>query len=178
MADGLNFEEIYQEYKQMVYLLALKIVPISEDAEEITQDTFVKVYASLQNFKGNSSLKTWIFRIATNVALSHLQAKKRKKRFAFWVSYDEPTSGGLKREFMDFVNPEKHFESQERLKSIYHEIDQLPPKQKIALIYYKLEQMPIAEVAEMIGISVKGVETLVFRAKKTLGDRLTPLKEK
>ena len=68
-----NFEEIYHQYNMLVYNLALNYLHNTEDAEEITQDVFVKVYQSIENFKSNSSLKTWIYRITINQSLDFIK---------------------------------------------------------------------------------------------------------
>lgn len=81
MAQYYNFNQLYFEYRALVYSLALHYVQNVEDAEEITQDVFVKVYQSIHTFKNNASVKTWIYRITVNASLDFITKKKSKKRF-------------------------------------------------------------------------------------------------
>ena len=76
----MTFEEIYFEHYKMVFNLALQYVQNIQDAEEITQDVFVKVFDNLNSFKNQSSLKTWIYRISINQALDFIKAKNSQKR--------------------------------------------------------------------------------------------------
>ncbi len=82
----MNFEELYNEHKSMVYNLALHYTQQTEDAQEITQDVFVAAYQSLAAFKEESSITTWLYRITINKSLDCIKAKKRKKRFGFMTS--------------------------------------------------------------------------------------------
>jgi RNA polymerase sigma-70 factor (ECF subfamily) len=85
----MQFDALFTTYKNMVYNLALQYVQNVEDAEEITQDVFVAIYHSLNSFKQNAEVSTWIYRIAINKSLDYLKRKKRKKRFGFIVSIFE-----------------------------------------------------------------------------------------
>ena len=77
----LLFERLYREYHLLVYNVALQYVQNIEDAEEITQDVFVKIYSSLEGFNQNSSYKTWIYRITINQSIDKIKQKKSQKRF-------------------------------------------------------------------------------------------------
>ena len=84
----MTFDEIYFEHQKMVFNLALQYVQNIEDAEEITQDVFVKVHNKFNSFKNQSSLKTWIYRISINQSLDFIKAKKAQKRsFFHYFSY-------------------------------------------------------------------------------------------
>ena len=82
----MNLEHTYQAHKNLVFNLALNYVQNTEDAEEITQDVFLSVDQSMANFKGQSDIKTWIYRITINKSLDFLKAQKRKKRFGMIAS--------------------------------------------------------------------------------------------
>ena len=84
MPDSSNFKVIYEQHAGMVYNLCLKYLQNSEDAEDITQEVFVTIHNSLHQFKGESKLSTWIYRIAITKSLEFIRAKNRKKRFAFF----------------------------------------------------------------------------------------------
>jgi len=77
------FKSIVDQWKDMVYNTVLGIVQNETEAEDITQDVFIKVFENISSFKGDSKFSTWLYRIATTTALDHLRSKKRKKRFGF-----------------------------------------------------------------------------------------------
>lgn len=164
----LRFEEVYNDHKKRVYNLALSYVQNSEDAQEITQDVFVAVYQSLGTFQERAAISTWIYRIAINKSLDFLKAKKRKKRFAFFTSLFSEDSQTTKYHPQDFNHPGVLLEDKEALSALFEKINRLPDNQKTALILHKIEQKPQAEVAEIMQISLKAVESLIQRAKTNL----------
>jgi RNA polymerase sigma-70 factor, ECF subfamily len=168
----LNFEEIYHQNKNLVFNLALQYVQNQEDAQEITQDVFVAVHHAMGDFKGNSSLATWIYRITINKSLDFLKGKQRKKRFSFLSSLFYSDSTEIKYDVATFDHPGVLLENKEAIAEIFKYINALPDAQKTALILAKIEQKPQAEVAEIMELSVKAVEGLLQRAKNNLSKKL------
>jgi RNA polymerase sigma-70 factor (ECF subfamily) len=157
----------------MVYNLALNYVQNVEDAEEITQDVFVKVFQSLETFKQQSSYSTWIYRITINTSLDFIKTKRRQKRFAFFTSLFYEDSGELRYNPIDeFNHPGVLLEDKENLKILYRQINKLPDNQKTALILHKIHKKSQLEVAEIMGLSAKAIESLVQRAKSKLLNHL------
>lgn len=172
MHSRLDFEEVYHQHKRMVYNLALQYVQNAEDAEEITQDVFVGVYQSLDTFKQESAIATWIYRITINKSLDYIKAAKRKKRFAFITSLFAQGSGALENGLFEFNHPGVQLEDKEAVAAIFRHINTLPDQQKTALILHKIEQKSQAEIAEIMEISPKAVESLIQRAKTNLAKKL------
>jgi RNA polymerase sigma-70 factor, ECF subfamily len=168
----LNFEEIYHAHKKLVFNLALQYVQNQEDAQEITQDVFVAVHHAMGDFKAQSSVATWIYRIAINKSLDFLKKKQRKKRFTFLTSLFYPDSTEIKYNTVTFDHPGVLLENKEAIAEILKYINELPDAQKTALILTKIEQKPQAEVAEIMELSVKAVEGLLQRAKNNLSKKL------
>jgi RNA polymerase sigma-70 factor, ECF subfamily len=152
--------------------LALQYVQNQEDAQEITQDVFVAVHHGMRDFKAQSSLTTWIYRIAINKSLDFLKGKQRKKRFAFLSSLFYPDSNDIKYDVPMFDHPGVLLEHKEAIAEIFKYINELPDAQKTALILTKIEQKPQVEVAEIMELSVKAVEGLLQRAKNNLAKKL------
>ena len=162
-----TFLEIYHEHQKMVYNLCLNYLQNTQDAEEVTQDVFVKIYAKLPSFEGKSSIKTWIYRIAINHCIDFLKAQKRQKRFALFKNifnldnqhlYDPP----------DFNHPGVQLEDREALENLYKKINELPENQKTAVILKYLDDLPQREIAAIMDLSEKAVESLLHRAKQQL----------
>lgn len=87
MTDNNDFEQIYKQYKELVYNVCLNYVLNTDDAQDVAQEVFIKVYKQLHQFDAKqASIKTWIYRIAINASLDFLKAMKTKKRFGFLVS--------------------------------------------------------------------------------------------
>jgi RNA polymerase sigma-70 factor (ECF subfamily) len=156
----------------MVYNLALNYAQNVEDAEEITQDVFVSVYQSLHSFQENSSLSTWMYRITINKSLDFLKSKQRKKRFALLTSLFFDNSNDIKHNPPEYNHPGVLLEHKEALGKLFKVINELPNKQKTALILHKIEQKSQAEVAEIMNISLKAAESLIQRAKTNLSKKL------
>jgi RNA polymerase sigma factor (sigma-70 family) len=173
----LTIEELYQQHKDTVYNVALHYVQQVEDAQEITQDVFVAVYQSIDSFQGAATVSTWIYRITVNKCLDFIKAKQRKKRFAFFSSLFKDESVEANYHPPENNHPGIQMEDKEALTILFGHINQLPDNQKTALILHKIEQQSQAEVAEIMGISVKAVESLIQRAKTNLTKKINQTKD-
>lgn len=173
----MNFDEIYQEHKDLVYNLALKYLQNVEDAEEITQDVFVAVFAGIEKFNNKAQITTWVYRITINKSLDYIKAKKAKKRQGFLSSLFR--LGTQEAIFVQdqFNHPGVQLESKEEVAFIMNCINQLPDKQKTALILHKLEGKTQTEIAEIMQSSPKAVESLVQRGKTNLKKFMSSAKD-
>lgn len=157
----------------IVFNTVLGLLQNREDAEDVTQDVFVKVYQSIHNFKEDAKLTTWIYRITVTTALEHLRKKKSKKRFGFFQQLftDESTAPII--DIPDFNHPGVRLENKERSKVLFAAIDHLPENQKTAFVLSKLEELSYSEIAEIMQLSVSAIESLLFRAKQSLKNLLS-----
>jgi RNA polymerase sigma-70 factor (ECF subfamily) len=163
----MTFDDIYFEHHKMVFNLALQYVQNIEDAEEITQDVFVKVFDNLNSFKKQASLRTWIYRISINQSLDFIKAKNSQKR-NFISEIFSLNDTNLKYEPTNFNHPGIVLEQKEAYIKIFDAINQLSDTQKTAIILLKIEDKSQAETAEIMNLSVKALESLFQRAKKKL----------
>jgi len=165
------FETVYHTHKDIVFNLALQYVQNVEDAQEITQDVFLSVYQSLSSFRQEAHITTWIYRITINKSLDFIRTKKRKKRFAFMVNlFADESRESLHKAAFD--HPGIQLEQKEALERIFRHINDLPERQRTALILSKIEQLPQATIAAIMQLSVKAVESLIQRAKNNLANKL------
>ena len=178
----MDFDELYQEHKDLVYNLALKYVQNIEDAEEISQDVFVAIFSGIDNFQHQAQLSTWVYKITINKSLDFIKAKKAKKRQGFLTSLFRP--GGQEETSVQhsnyhdrFNHPGVQLESKEEVAFIMHCINQLPDKQKTALILHKLEEKSQVEIAKIMESTPKAVESLVQRAKGNLKKIMTKTRD-
>lgn len=160
-----EFQALYHLHSKMVYNLALHYVQNTEDAEEITQDVFLSIFEKIGQFKHESELKTWIYRITINKSLDFLKAKQRQKRsFIFLPKTEMDFSNAV----AEFNHPGVLMEQKEELAKLFSAINQLPEQQKTAIILLKIEQHTHAQAAEVMQVSEKALESLFQRAKGNL----------
>jgi RNA polymerase sigma-70 factor, ECF subfamily len=173
MHNESQFRTIYDEYKKLVYNLALNYVQHDEDAQDITQEVFVKVYQHYgKHDPATASLKTWIYRIAVNHCLDFIRSKKSKKRFGFITSLFRSETNEPVSEAVHFNHPGISAEDKEDLQQLLLRINELPESQKAALILVKIEDRTQKEAAEIMNTTVKAVESLLQRAKQALAKKL------
>lgn len=165
-----HFEKLYHENKTLVFNLVLNYLQNTEDAEEITQDVFVKVYNSLENFNQKSSYKTWIYRITINQCLDYLKQKNSQKRFFIFGKKSSNEAEYINT--ATFEHPGIIMENQEDAAILFEVINSLTENQKTAFLLAKLDGLSNPEIAEIMQLSISSVESLVFRAKTTLKEKL------
>jgi RNA polymerase sigma factor (sigma-70 family) len=165
MKNETQFNVIYNEYAKLVYNLSLHYLHNTEDAQEATQDVFVKIYNKIEGFNNKSSLKTWIYRITINHSLDVIKSKNRKLRVLFSREYED-------NDKIDFDHPGIKIESKEVVEKIMKEINSLPENQKTALILKGIEGLSQKEIASILKIKEKALESLLSRARANLKKRL------
>jgi RNA polymerase sigma factor (sigma-70 family) len=165
-----RLETLYQEYATLVYNVALNYLQNTEDAEEITQDVFLKVYESLNQFEQKSAIKTWIYRITINKCLDSIKMKNSQKRFFIFGKKSQNEQEYLNA--TTFEHPGILMENKEDATILFAVINSLTENQKTAFLLSKLDKMSNTEIAEIMQLSISSVESLVFRAKNTLKDKL------
>ena len=163
-----DFELLFKANCKKVFNLSLNIVQSIEDAEDITQEVFIEVFHSQNNFKEKSMVSTWIYRIAVNKSLDFLRAKKRKKRFAFITQLFHPITGEQLHEVSHFDHPGVVLENIERSQILFKALNKLPKNQKAAFVLHKIEGFPQKEVAQIMKVSEKAIESLMQRSKENL----------
>ena len=166
------FKALVAEHQEMVINTCYRFVFNHEDAEDLAQDVFVEVFRSLEQFREESKLSTWIHRIAVTKSLDHLRRLNRKKRFSSlrrMIGLTDP-AGDIAAPSRD--NPAEAFAGNERARILQDALDSLPESQKAAFILSKQEGYSNQEIADILKTSIPAVESLVHRAKKKLHDKL------
>lgn len=168
------FSQVIDDYQQKVFGTCISFIPNKEDAEDVAQEVFLEVFKSIAKFKGDSKLSTWIFKIATNKCLEFIRKKNAKKRFAFMqtilgneVPLDKTSY------FTEFNHPGVLLVNKEKSVTIYKAINKLPEAQRVVFTLAKIDDKSYQEIVEITGKSLSSVESLMFRAKKSLQEKLT-----
>ena len=171
LKDEKAFKTIVDTWQDMVYNTVLGIVQNPEDAEDVSQEVFIQVYESIQNFKGDSKFSTWIYRIAVTKSLDLLRRKKRKKRFAFIQSLFGKNDE-LLNDPPDFFHPGVAAENKENASVLFKAIATLPENQQTAFVLSKIEGLSYQEVSEVMQMTEASVDSLLHRAKTNLRKKL------
>ena len=167
------FGILLNDFEQKVFNTCISFVPNKEDAEDIAQEVFLEVFRSINKFKGNSKLSTWIYRIATNKCLEFIRKKNTKKRFAFMqtiLGNEIPID--KTNYFTEFKHPGIILENKELTATIFKAINTLPESQRIVFTLAKIDDKSYQEIVEITGKSLSSVESIMFRAKKSLKEKL------
>jgi len=173
--DSLAFKELFDRYKKLVINLCFKLVRNNDEAEDLTQDVFFKIYQSAKAFRHGSKVSTWIYRIAINNCLNHL----RKKKYLQWFSLDDCSESTeddkiALRQLHSDEFPEQSLEKKEQESIILKAIHSLPKHQRIAVILQRYEGLSCQEIAEILDCSIGAVQARLHRAKKSLYHKLLP----
>lgn len=170
--DQTALAELYELFKNRVYNTALGYLQNTEEAEEVTQDVFVKIYQAAARFEGKSSVSTWIYRIAINQSIDRLNHRKRQKRFGFVLRLLPGAQAEPALDLPHFHHPGVLLDKKENARILFQAIESLPEQQKTAFILSFVEELPRQEVADVMNMSLKAVESLLQRAKANLRIRL------
>lgn len=171
------FKQLVEQYQDKVFNTAISMVQDNGMAEDITQEVFITVYRSILSFNAQSSVSTWIYRITINKCLDHLRTRNRQKKAGIFQSIFYRDSGEPVHDTPAFGHPGITLESRENAKYLFEAIETLQYNQKTAFILAHVEELPQKDIAEIMNLSVKAVESLLQRAKMNLRKKLSAVYE-
>ena len=155
-----HYEYFLDRYGHQVFVLIDRIVACQEDAEELTQDVFLKAFQQLSSFKAESSFSTWIYRIATNTALSVVRKKKDEV-----VRLEDSAFANLSDSQVDEALED---DSEEQLQRLQRAMEQLDADERALISLYYIEEKPLMEVAFILGFTEANVKTKLYRLRKKM----------
>lgn len=172
------FEQLLTQYEKKVYTIAYKYMGNAEDASDMAQEAFIKVYQSIGSFRGEASFGTWIGRITANKCLDEL--RKRKKIQV--TSLDEEVEleeGSVRKEIAAEIDtPEDHTIRQETVRYVQSMIGQMREEYRIVLVLRELEGHSYEEIAQMLSCSLGTVKSRISRARNYLKEQILADKKK
>jgi len=158
--DVRGFNELVRRYQQRVYWIARRMIGTHEDADDVTQDVFIRAHDGLKHFRSDAGFYTWLYRIAVNVTLNAV----RKKRIKDFVNFQEVEDTlGSPDERTDGALLQSEFD-----KILDKAIDGLPPKQKMVFMMRYYDELPYEEMAALLHKSVGGLKANYFFALKKI----------
>ena len=164
------FRWLVENYRNRVFHTVLNILQDSKEAEDAAQETFIQVFESIGSFKEESSLSTWIYRIATRKALDKIRRRKTRQKLHKFLPWWMPEEKKSRDE--SFHHPGIAAENKEKAAVLFKAIESLPEKQKLAFTLIKVQGMNYEETCEVMQQNIKAVESLISRAKVNLQKQL------
>ncbi len=164
--DETAFKQFIEMHQGSVYSVCVSMLCNAQDAEDVAQDVFITFYQNINDFRGDSSPKTWIHRVAINKCLDELRKRKRQKRWAgvmaIFLGEDESNHP------VEFDHPGVQLENREQAEILHSHIDRLSENQRVAFTMHKIQGIAYIKIAEVMNLSVSSVESLIFRANTNL----------
>lgn len=156
------YRELITRYKDYAYTIAFRVLANREDAEEVTQDAFVKVYKGVANFQANSKFSTWLYRIVLNTAISY----KRKKKIPVETLEDYKVIGSGE------ISNMQEYQQLEQKKFIQLALNTMLPDDVSVITLFYFKELSLEEMSEITGIAVNTLKVKLFRARKRLFETL------
>jgi RNA polymerase sigma-70 factor (ECF subfamily) len=170
------FEKLVARYQNKLIGYSARMLGDQDEAEDVAQEVFIKAYRSLDSFRGDAQFSTWIYRIATNLCIDRIRARKRRPQQAY--SLDEPMDkdeekGG--REIADLsAEPTREVERDELRRRVREVMNEMPEKMRTILIMCDMQGMAYDEIAKVLDCPIGTVKSRLFHARADLGRRLRP----
>jgi len=171
--DEPAFEYLVQKYRRPMVSFMHRMAHNRAAAEELAQEVFLRVYRSRESYEASAKFTTWLYRIATNLAVNHAR-DTRHERPENTVSLDEPDSNtGVTMDIPDSsLTAEEVLVRRERLAAIRQRVEALPERQRLAVVMHKYQQMDYRQIGEVLKLSESATKSLLFRAYETLRGQL------
>lgn len=172
--DNAAFDVLVRKYQHKILKLVMRYVRDPAEAEDVTQEAFLKAYRALPKFRGDSAFYTWIYRIAINTAKNFLVAAKRRP-LDYNLDLQDSEQYDMQARLKDIDTPERMMLTEEIRATVNRAIDKLPEDLRTAIILREMEGMSYEEIAQAMECPVGTVRSRIFRAREAIDKRLRPL---
>lgn len=171
--DVRAFEALVVKYQRRIARHIARYLKSAADVEDAVQEVFMRLYRGIRSFRGDSLFYTWLYRIATNVALRHLA--RRPNHVLLGDDAPEERAEGFEPGVSDEAHPERTAIAEQIANSVEKALSKLQPQLAEALLLYEVENKSYAEIATMLDIPIGTVRTRIFRAREFIAKRLEPV---
>ena len=171
--DEAGYNYLVGRYHRQIIHFLFRMVRNEAIAEELAQEVFLRVYRSRESYRAEAKFSTWLYRIATNLAVNHARDTKYE-RTAQTLELDAPDaeSGSTPEVADDDPNVEQRMLREERMAAIRAQVAALPERQRMAVLMHKYQEMDYRQIGEVLKLSESATKSLLFRAYQTLRERL------
>ncbi|MFI8380362.1 RNA polymerase sigma factor [Leeuwenhoekiella sp. NPDC079379] len=161
---SIKFEDLVSEYKERLYWHIRRMVISHEDADDVLQNTFIKVYKNLDTFNGDSQIYTWLYRIATNESLTFIKKRQRTTHLS---------NEDFQESLISNLTSDPYFNGEEAQLKLQQAIDTLPAKQKQVFIMKYYDELQYNEISEILGTSEGALKASYHHAVKKITEYVT-----
>jgi RNA polymerase sigma-70 factor (ECF subfamily) len=171
--DEAGYNYLVGKYHRQIIHFLFRMVHNEAVAEELAQEVFLRVYRSRESYRAEAKFSTWLYRIATNLAVNHARDTKHE-RTAQTLELDapDPESGSTPEVADDDPNVEQRILREERMAAIRAQVAALPERQRMAVLMHKYQEMDYRQIGEVLKLSESATKSLLFRAYQTLRESL------
>jgi len=174
--DEASFDFLFQKYRSPLVNFLYRMVRDTATAEDLAQEVFLRVYRARKQYSPSAKFTTWMFRIATNLALNSLRDNRHRKMETSIDASQSNEEDAAPRELpAREMRIDEHLLERDRCEFIRRAIGTLPEKQRVAVLLHKYEEMDYAEIARILECSESALKSLLFRAYETLRVQLAPM---
>jgi RNA polymerase sigma-70 factor (ECF subfamily) len=171
MTNAEQFETLMRNYQNMVFSTAMRLLANQTEAEDVTQEVFLKAFENFDRLDGNPSVGGWLKTVATNLSLNHLS--RYRSRWSFFSELFGTGGGEVNEpEFPADDDVEAALMKTERCAQVEQALQELPPAQRVPLVLYHLEELGYEEIAAKLGVSLGKVKTDISRGREVLRRKL------
>jgi RNA polymerase sigma-70 factor (ECF subfamily) len=168
-----EFEELVRLHQRRIYRVLLAIVRDPETADTLTQECFLRAYEKRASFRGEASVRTWLVRIAVNLARDHAKNRRQTfwRRLVQWTGGDEPMARAERVDDAQ-ASPERALAAKQEAAAAWSAVEELPAQQRAVFVLRFVEEMPLGEIARALGLEVGTVKSHLHRAIGAVREKL------
>lgn len=172
LGDVDAFEALVSQYERKVYNLAYRLTGNPEDASDLAQEAFVRVYQSLADFRGDSSFATWLYRIVSNACRDELRRRQRQRTVPLDLPVDSEDGEMVRQYADDSDGPDQTLERRELQRLVRETIETLDEDHRQVLILRDFQDLSYQDIAELLNVSLGTVKSRINRARNALKEKL------
>jgi len=172
--DKSAYDHLVRKYQHKIIQIVNRYVKDPSEAQDVAQESFIKAYRALNNFRGDSAFYTWLYRIAINTAKNFLVSRARRYS-QYEVDVQEAEQVGNIPQLRSMETPEQQLFNEEIVAAIKAAIDKLPEEMRMAIMLREFEGLSYQEIAQAMDCPVGTVRSRIFRAREAIDNKLTPL---
>lgn len=173
--DKRAFELLVMKYQRKLARLLSRMVRDPGEIEDITQESFIKAYRALPQFRGESAFYTWLYRIAVNTAKNYLVARGRRAPTTTILDSDEAENLEGSELLHDISTPDAELQTKQIAAAVNEAVDSLPEELRTAITLREIEGMSYEEIAQMMGCPIGTVRSRIFRAREAIAVKIRPM---
>ena len=175
LGEKVAFDTLVTKYQRRLFRVAIRMVGDTAEAEDVVQETFIKAYRALSQFRGDSAFFTWLYRIAVNAARNSLESKGRRLPELHSNKSDDDETFNVELYLNDIDTPESLLLSKQIAQTVNQAMEALPDDWRMALSLREIDGLSYEEIAEMMACPIGTVRSRIFRARESIAEKIRPL---